>query len=121
MNYEHIAGDSHIVRLSWDDQTALLASGQFLKYNVWLAKSPHNDETPELKTASTNSLDLTDLDPAQGYKVTVSLVTHDFGESAKSKTPTSFATKTSTKSEDSEIKTLRNAVVSTVVCKKNCT
>ena len=100
------------MKLSWDDQTALLAAGQFLRYNVWLAKSPHNDETPELKTATTNSLDLTDLDPAQGYKVTVSLVTHDFGESAKSETPKSFTTKTSTDSQKSEIETLRQSVVS---------
>ena len=113
MNHEHQPGDdSHIVRLSWDDQTALLAEGQFLRYNVWLAKSPHNDETPELKTATTNSLDLTDLDPAQGYKVTVSLVTHDFGESAESVTPKSFTTKANTDSQQSEIDNLRQSVVS---------
>ena len=53
------------MRLYWDDQTALLAAGQFLRYNIYLAKSPHNDEDPEIKTALTNSLDLTDLDPAQ--------------------------------------------------------
>ena len=102
------------MRLTWDDQAALLAPGQFSRYNVWLIKSPHNDETAELKTASTNSLDLTNLDPAQGYIATVSLVTHDFGESAKSETPEGFTTKTSTDSEKSEIETLRQSVVSNI-------
>ena len=46
----------------------------------------------------------------QGYKVTVSLVTHDFGESAESGTPKSFTTKTSTDSQKSEIETLRQTV-----------
>ena len=79
-----IAGENLSRKLSWTDEEALLLPGVFKEYRVWLSKFGDIVNDPDMITSTTNTVDLTNLNQAETYEVGVTLVTHKYGESAKS-------------------------------------
>ena len=98
--------------LSWEDEKNLLQPGQFKNYNVWLKKRAANVIDPLMRTTTDATYTWDSLESAMAYEIRVTLVTKDFGESAKS-LPLDFDTKENTDSEKSAIANLADEMVST--------